>query len=157
MHVDAEVRALRERRPARVNSHSHAHLVVGERLLRRHRRADGLSRLLKRDEELVGATVDLASAGVVDRPPDNGSIPLEHDEVVVTQATDQPRRVLDVGEEERDDAARQRLPGQPATSLWPRHELLGEGNDGANTCALAGAALDNEVAVECVDAIGEAA
>ena len=42
---------------------------------------------------------------------------LEHAEVVLAEPVDKARRVLDVAEEERDDAARQRVPGQPATSL----------------------------------------
>ena len=54
------------------------------------------------------------AAGLGDRAANHGAELLQHPDVPGAEPLDVARRVLDVHEEERDDAAGKRCPGQPA-------------------------------------------
>src|SRR5947199_260520 len=72
------------------------------RLLNRLGRSDRLPRIDESDRELVAATVDLLAAVLDERGADGDAMLLERRRIVVTKRLYEPRRALDVGEQEGD-------------------------------------------------------
>ena len=63
-----------------------------------------LTRARERDEERIALRVDLVAAVGVERLPEQALMVAEHRAVVVPQPLHQPRRSLDVREQEGDGA-----------------------------------------------------
>ena len=108
MDVDADVALLRHERLAGVDAHAHAHRPVRERALRRLGRRERVRRPREGDEERVALGVDLDARRGAERLAQHAPVLAEHVRVAVAELVQQPRRALDVGEEERDGAARER-------------------------------------------------
>jgi hypothetical protein len=110
--VEPEIPALRRCRLAGMDPHPHAHgrrarpSLRGERSLGSDRSLDGVAGARERDEELVAAAVDLATAGARDRVADDLPMLRHHGRIRVTELLNQAGGVFDVGEEERDDPGR---------------------------------------------------
>ena len=109
--VEAEVALVADGRLAGVQAHPHPHLgalgpvVCAESALGRNRAGDRLRCARERVEERVALRVDFRAAlraqVLAEEPP----VLADDFAVVVTERLEQPRRALDVGEEERDRAA----------------------------------------------------
>ena len=112
--VEADVALVAERRLAGVQAHAHANLgaarpcVGGERPLALDGRAHRVARARERVEERIALRVDLVPAGALrrSRAAGAGDRPTTC-AVVVAELLQQPRRALDVGEQEGDGAARE--------------------------------------------------
>ena len=116
MHVQTEVPIGDPAGLTRVQPHAHAD---GERLGPVVRRQGALPLRCrphrvagagKRDEEGVTLRVDLHAACVRERVPEQSTLCLEGLSVVLPERFEQPRRALDVGEQERDGARRKVAP-----------------------------------------------
>ena len=77
-----------------------------ERLLRLDGRPDAVARPSIGEEERVPLGVDLLPAVLLEGGPDERVVLLEERSVFVSELTHEPRRALDVGEQERDRAGR---------------------------------------------------
>ena len=112
VHVQTDVIVLPDLRLAGVDAHPHAHVdalgpTLGrERPLRAHRGGDRVARPREGDEERVTLGVDLATVVLVERRPQQALMLAKHLGVAAAQPRQQPRRTLDVAEQERDGAAR---------------------------------------------------
>jgi hypothetical protein len=97
---------------AGVDTHPHAHVDAlgptpgGKRSLRAHRSGDRIARPHKGDEEAVTFGMDLATVVVVERRAQHALMLGKHLGVAAAQPRQQPRRTLDVAEQERDGATR---------------------------------------------------
>jgi hypothetical protein len=106
--AEADVALAGDRRLGRVHAHAHAQVALGgpgmsaEGPLGGERGGDGRLRARKDDEERVALRVDLASACVGDRLPEQPLLVGEQVAVGVAQAFEQTSRAFDVGEEEGD-------------------------------------------------------
>ena len=69
------------------------------------RGADGVARAREREEERVALCVDLDPVARGECVPDDAPVRREDVAVFVTEALEELRRVLDVGEHERDRSA----------------------------------------------------
>lgn len=86
--------------------------VPGKRMLGRDRRAECARRAREDREELVPLAVDLDAVRLRDRPPQDPAIVLEQRAVLVTpEALEQPRRPLQVDEEEGERSLGERAGG----------------------------------------------
>ena len=108
MHVVADVALLCQQRRPGVQPDPHPDRARSERLRHRRRRSERARRRREREEERIALRVDLdatlGSAGLADHAPVLG------ERVGVrlgAELVQQPRRALDVGEEERDRAGRE--------------------------------------------------
>src|SRR5205823_4559177 len=111
-HVEAEVALLADVRLAGVQPHPHAQLltagpfVVAQRALRLDRRRHRVAGARERVEERVALRVDLRPAVRAERLAHDAPVVVRHAAVpVVAELLQEPRRPLDVGEDERDGAA----------------------------------------------------
>ena len=91
--------------------------VLGESALCGDCRQRGVRRLAKSDEEGVALCVDLLAVVLGECGAQDPAVVGEHLAVPVAQQFQQPRRPLDVREEERDGPAREF--GHPRASLRP--------------------------------------
>jgi hypothetical protein len=71
-----------------------------------HRGGDRVARPGEGDEERIAFGADLATAVLSERRAQQAPMVVEHVGVAVAQPPQQTRRTLDVGEQERDGAAR---------------------------------------------------
>ena len=75
------------------------------RALRLDGRGDGVSRAREHEEEGVALRVDLDPVARRERVADDSPVRRQHLAVVVAEALEELRRVLDVGEDEGDGSA----------------------------------------------------
>src|SRR5205823_2318994 len=101
VHVETHVAAVDADRLAGVDADPDAD-GADRRLLNRLGRSDRLPRIDESDRELVAATVDLLAAVLDERGADGDAMLLERRRIVVTKRLYEPRRALDVGEQEGD-------------------------------------------------------
>ena len=80
--------------------------VSGQRPLCSHRRRHRLARLAERDEMAVAFSADLAAVEPGERRPQQPLVLGQDLDVPVTQPLEQPRRTLDVAEQQRDGSSR---------------------------------------------------
>ena len=110
VHAEPDVALTADRRFAGVHAHAHAQLCVARPLVRGKRtlgvdgRADRVLRPAERGEEGVALGIDLPAVVRGERVADDALVLGEDRAVVVAQLLEQPRRALDVGEEEGDGA-----------------------------------------------------
>jgi hypothetical protein len=113
VHSEPDVPLLAHQRLARVQAHSHAYLtalrpvVYCKRTLRANGSAERRARTREREEERVSLRVDLASAALVDGLAEDPPVRVENVRVAISEPPQEPRRALDVREQERDRPARQ--------------------------------------------------
>ena len=109
--VEPDVALLVDRRLAGVQAHPHAHVRLAGPGLRRvralslDRGGHRVARAREREEERVALRVDLDPVARSERVADEASVRRQHVAVVVTEALEELRRVLDVGEHEGDRSA----------------------------------------------------
>ncbi len=109
--VEAEVALVADGRLAGVQAHAHPHLgplrpgVRAESPLSRNRAGDRLRCAREGVEERVALRVDLRAALRAQVLAEEPAVLADDFAVVVAELLEQPRRALDVGEEERDRAA----------------------------------------------------
>ena len=107
VHVEADVPLLRQPRLARVQPHPHAYRPVGQRALAVRGSGDGVRRAGEGDEERVTLRVDLDALVVGKGGAESPPMLVQRLPVVVTELVQQPRRALDVREQQRHDAGRE--------------------------------------------------
>jgi hypothetical protein len=105
--VDAHVPLLGRDGIARVHAHPHQHGAAGERRLRFRGRGDRLAGGRECVEEGVALCVHLDAVVRGERIPQDAPVVREQRRVALAVLLQQPRRPLDVGEEECDGAGRQ--------------------------------------------------
>src|SRR5919198_2823831 len=97
---------------ARVDSDSDAHggtrgpLLACDGALCCRGGRDGVLRASEGEEQRVALPVDQLAAGLFERGPEQTVMCRQHRFVALSELADEPRRPLDVGEQERDRAAR---------------------------------------------------
>src|SRR5205085_12318989 len=101
VHVETHVAAVDADRLARVDADPDAD-GAHRRVLDRLGGSNGLPRIDESDRELVASTVDLLAAVLGERRADSDAMLLERFRIVVTERLYEPRRALDVGEQEGD-------------------------------------------------------
>jgi hypothetical protein len=104
-----------------VDSHADANRARPERSSRVVGGGDCVGRAGERDEEGVALGIDLDAR--VPRERVTQGAPVLREEIGVCRSVflEQPRRALDIGEEERDGSRRQLAPAQfSPRSRWPR-------------------------------------
>src|SRR5207244_11442470 len=101
VHVDANVAAVDADRLPRVDADSNAN-GANRRLLDRFGGSNRLPRIDERDRELVAAAVDLLSAVRGEGGADGDAMLFERGRIRVAELLYEPRRALDVGEQEGD-------------------------------------------------------
>ena len=104
--VDPDVAIRGWSRLAGVESHTDLDHATGQRPLGLHRRRDGLRGPCEREEERVALGVDLCTSVGGDGFPDDATMLGQGVRVGVSEVAQQPRRTLDVGEQEGDLAGR---------------------------------------------------
>ena len=104
--VDAYVPLFRGNRRSRMEAHAHADRPAGERLLSARSRRDSADRRRECVEEGVALGVDLDTVVSGERVSQGAPVVGEDRGIAVAMLLDQPRRALDVGEEQRDRARR---------------------------------------------------
>ena len=110
--VEPEVGAALECRLTRVQAHAHAHRgarrpgLGRQHRLRGSRRRNRIARTLKGGEVLIGTAVDLMAASLRDGRPDQPPQLMEHRAIAVSELLQEPRRPLDVREEQGDGPGR---------------------------------------------------
>src|SRR5215218_3462392 len=131
MHIQTDVVIQPDLRLAGVDTHAHAHLdALGptpgrERPLRAHRGGDRVARPREGDKERITLGVDLATVVLIERHAQQALMLAKHLGVAAAQPRQQPRRTLDVAEQERDGPARklrhnaQLRPITAACQGWP--------------------------------------
>ena len=108
VHVDADVSLLSHERLAGVHTHAHTDCAAGQTVLPVGRGGEGVGRLRERDEERIALRVDLDTRVACERVTEDAPVCGERSRVIVAEVVQQPRRSLDVREEERDCPRRQR-------------------------------------------------
>ena len=109
--VQPDVALFADRRLARVQAHAHANLrpagpgVVAQRALRRDRGLGRVACAREREEERVTLRVHLGAAALAETLADDPPVRRHDVAVGVAELLQQPRRPLDVGEDERDRSA----------------------------------------------------
>jgi hypothetical protein len=112
VNIKPDVITVPDFRLAGVHAHAHAHVhairpAMGrKRPLRTHRGGDRVARPRERDEERVTLGVHLAAAMLVERRAQQALMLAKHLRVAIAQPRQEPRRALDVAEQERDGATR---------------------------------------------------
>src|SRR5439155_19797771 len=112
-----------QRRPAAVDPHTHADLLVArplaclEAALDLDRGCECTRCVGKGREELIGARVDLVAAGASHAHADETADITQHLCVYIAEPLEEARRALDVGEQERHCAARPALPAHGRSAL----------------------------------------
>jgi hypothetical protein len=108
--VEAGVAVFVHRRGAGVQTHPDAHpdvvgpVVLGDAALRGERGGHGGVRVLERGEDLVGPDIDRLPTGGLDRLALEPARVCEDVGVSLAEHLHEPRRVLEVGEEEGEGA-----------------------------------------------------
>jgi len=106
------MRAEKKSRLAGVEAHANPNRSTvgpglgGKRALRRNRRGDCVTRAWEGDEECVALRVDLVALELGERLAQQTCVRREGVVVTLAEALEQPRRPLDVGEEERHRSGR---------------------------------------------------
>ena len=90
-----------------MQAHPHPHRPARERALRLSGRRHRVGRTRKGDEERVALRVDLDPVVPPPRLPQRAAVLGKHLRIPVAQLLEQPRRPLDVGEEERHRPGRE--------------------------------------------------
>ena len=105
--VDADVTLLRDERFAGVEAHSDTERAVLERPLGVGRSTQRVGRAREGDKERVALRVDLDAAVSGEGVAQDPTVLSENAGVGVAELVKEPRRALDVGEEEGDGAGRE--------------------------------------------------
>ena len=149
---------------ARVQAHANPDLnslrpvVRHERALTLDRSEEGVARARERDEERVALRVDLVSAVSVERLAEQALMVGQHGAVVLAELLDEPRRALDVGEEERDRAGRGFHHGAKRDpSVGPLARAAGAGGQTPTSIGAARRAAPEQLAEERRQATGREA
>jgi hypothetical protein len=109
-----------------MEAHAHTHLHAfrpapgRERPLRGDRGCDRVARPREGDEERVTLGVDLATVVLLERRAQHALMLGQHLAIAGTQPRQQPRRTLDVAEQQRDGATR-KLSHERSYAQSPRH------------------------------------
>ena len=103
-----------------------------QRTLRVHGCLDRVVRLGERREELVGAHVDDAAVVGLDRLLEERAMPVEHRAIAGSELGEQPRRSLDVGEEQGEMVGALVGIYDEACQLMTVRPASGSGNDSAS-------------------------
>ena len=112
MHREPDVTALGEGRPAGMDADPNpdvdavAPAVGPDRPLHRDCRVDRGRGSFEDREELVAPSVDLATAGLADGLPQQATELVQDGAVAIAQPVHQLGRAFDIGQDERDQAAR---------------------------------------------------
>jgi predicted metal-binding membrane protein len=107
MHVHADVALVGDERLARVDAHPHAHRPVRETVLGSGGRNDGIGRTGEGDEKRVTLCVHLDAAVAREGVPQHAAVLGQYVRVARSELVEQPRRALDVREQQRHRAARE--------------------------------------------------
>jgi hypothetical protein len=107
VHVHPDVSRIRQQRPTRVDAHAHPQLDLRERHLHRGCGLDGCAGPIERNEERVSRGVHLDAASGNERCPHAAVVLSQEVGVVVAELVEQPRRALDVREQEGDGPGRE--------------------------------------------------
>src|SRR5882724_2926959 len=108
MHTEADIPIVADDWLAGVQTHADPDrrtvrpLVLRERVLGRNRGLDGLLRASEREEERISLTIDLAAVPRLDSLTQDPSMLGKHIDVAIAELPEQPRRSLDVCEQEGD-------------------------------------------------------
>ena len=100
MHVSADVALFRERRLAGVEAHAHLYRPCLERPLPCVGGGQGVGGARKGVEERVALRIHLDAAAAAELLPQGAPVLRQHGCVLVAELVQQPRRALDVGEQE---------------------------------------------------------
>jgi hypothetical protein len=106
VHVDPDVPLVGQQRLAGVDPHPHQHRTL-QRRLRVPRRSQRIRRARERDEERIALRIHLDAAPPRERVAQHPPVLRQRIRVRLAELVQQPRRSLDVGEQERDGAGRQ--------------------------------------------------
>jgi hypothetical protein len=106
--VDAHVALARQGRLARVHAHAHADVPARQCTLRLRCSSNRIGRPDENGEERVALRVDLLTAGLRERAPQNPAMLVENVGIPVPEPAQQRRRPLHVREQEGDRAGRKR-------------------------------------------------
>ena len=112
VHVEARVQVAGHERLPGVDADSNSNRlalpgVLGQRALRPRRGVHRLTRICEREVERIALHLDFDSSVCRERLPQQAAVVLERAHVrLLAQLLEQPRRALDIGEEQRDRAAR---------------------------------------------------
>ena len=110
--IQARVIAVVPFRLARVHPHPHAHVAPfwpatrRKRSLSGHRGGDGVARTREHHEEAVALGGDLGAAVDLERDTKQAPVLIQQVDIATAQPSEQPRRTLDVAEQEADGAGR---------------------------------------------------
>jgi hypothetical protein len=115
MHVEPDVALVGPDRFPRVQPHPHAHRAVRKRELRIGRGGHSIGRTRKGDEERVALRVDLDTLVAQPCRSQRTAVLGKHFRIPIAQLPEQPRRTLDVREEERH---------RPGRELWLHLTIL---------------------------------
>ena len=108
MHVDPHVVLIGHSRFARMQAHAHSDWPVAQRIARRRCRRQRVGRLRERHEERVSLCLHLDTAVARELFAQRVMVTGQQVRVLVAPLLQQPRRALDVGEQERDGPTRER-------------------------------------------------
>src|SRR5262249_61625835 len=106
VHVEADVTFLGQPWLARVQPHPHANRSVGKRALAIGSRGDRVRRKSEDDEERITLRVDLDAVVLGERLAEPPAMLLQRRSVAGAALLQQPRRTLDVREQQRHATAR---------------------------------------------------
>jgi hypothetical protein len=112
MNVETDVALLCDCGRTRVQAHPDANRPAAERRLGVRSRGDGLACVFEDDEERVALRADLDPAVCRERLAQQPPVLRERARVLVPELVQQPRRALDVREQQRDRSARELAHGR---------------------------------------------
>ena len=127
VHVDPDVSLLRQPRLTRVQPHAHPDRAVRERALAVRGGGDRIRRAAEGDEERVTLRVHLDALVVGKRRAESPPMLVQCLPVVVAELVQQPRRALDVREQQRHHAGREIA--RHRTRSWRDTAPLSSGHD----------------------------
>jgi hypothetical protein len=90
-----------------VQTHTHADRPARQRVARIGGGRERIGRPCERDEECIALRVHLHTAVPSERPTQGATVLSQNTRILVTELVQQPRRPLDVGEQEGDGACGQ--------------------------------------------------
>ena len=123
MHIEPDIALIGPERLPRVQPHPHPHRAARKRELRIGRRRHRIGRTREGDEERVTLRVDLDSLVAPPGLPQRTTVLGQHLRIPVAQLLQQPRRPLDVREEERHRPSRELRLHPPILPLpEPHHQ-----------------------------------